>query len=107
MKKFVEEDCPKLMHALKLPDLPLPLWWTADFINASLGECWTPVPDAEQTWVVHEFNCSCVGVDQCHAACCTFSRPAASWEDVSEEDKRDATIYGNVIGQKAAKILRA
>merc|ERR1711959_283449 len=36
-KKMVEEDCPQLMETLELPDEPIPLWWTADMINASLG----------------------------------------------------------------------
>merc|ERR1712039_543625 len=39
-KKFVEQDCPILMKTLELPEEPIPLWWTADMINASLGKCW-------------------------------------------------------------------
>merc|ERR1712107_898241 len=42
LDKFVKEDCPKLMETLELPDEPIPLWWTADFINGSKGECWKP-----------------------------------------------------------------
>ena len=64
-KKFVEEDCPILMKTLEIGDDPIPLWWTADMINASLGKCWEAVPVAEQKWVVGEFNCSCVGVSKC------------------------------------------
>merc|ERR1712063_172267 len=74
-KKFVEQDCPKLMTTLELPDEPIPLWWTADMINASLGECWTAVPVEEQKWVVGEFNCSCVGISKCLAAYCKPDAP--------------------------------
>merc|ERR1719482_1665191 len=33
LEKFVVEDCPNLMATLDLPGEPIPLWWTADFIN--------------------------------------------------------------------------
>ena len=34
-KKFLEEDIDKVMPALGLPNEPIPLWWTGDFILAS------------------------------------------------------------------------
>merc|ERR1712146_323194 len=47
----LKEDCPKLMATLELPDEPIPLWWTADFINGSPGECWKPaVGDEKKSW---------------------------------------------------------
>merc|ERR1711920_990837 len=64
-KKFVEDDCPVLMKTLDLADEPIPLWWTADMINASLGKCWEAVEVKDQKWVVGEFNCSCVGISKC------------------------------------------
>merc|ERR1712232_600303 len=85
-RKFVEEDCPILMKALELPDEPIPLWWTADMINASLGECWTAVPVAEQKWVVGEFNCSCVGISKCLPAYCKPDTPNVSWKDIPAEE---------------------
>merc|ERR1712107_568203 len=84
-KKFVEEDCPILMKTLELPDEPIPLWWTADMINASLGKCWEAVPVAEQKWVVGEFNCSCVGVSKCLPAYCKPDTPNVSWKDIPEK----------------------
>eukprot|EP00933_Yihiella_yeosuensis_P043161 TRINITY_DN378_c0_g1_i5.p1 TRINITY_DN378_c0_g1~~TRINITY_DN378_c0_g1_i5.p1 ORF type:complete len:573 (-),score=190.01 TRINITY_DN378_c0_g1_i5:430-2148(-) len=102
-KTFVEDDCPKLMKALNLPDEPIPLWWTADFINGATGECWTQ--PAEQKWVVGEFNCSCVGLSKCLAAYCTPENPNVSFKDIPEQEKKDATIYGNIVGREAGKML--
>merc|ERR1711941_20946 len=56
LDKFVKEDCPKLMATLELPDEPIPLWWTADFINGSKGECWKPAEGAAK-WVVEGHPC--------------------------------------------------
>ena len=44
-------------EALGLPDEPIPLWWTGDFILASPEG----TPSAEEKWIIGEFNCSCVG----------------------------------------------
>jgi len=104
-KKFIEEDCPVLMKTLELPDEPIPLWWTADMINASLGKCWTAVPVAEQKWVVGEFNCSCVGVSKCLAAYCKADTPNVSWKDIPATEASDATKYGDIVGKEAAKML--
>merc|ERR1712232_715719 len=103
LDNFVKIDCPKLMDTLELPGDPLPLWWTADFINGSLGECWTSA--AEQKWVVGEFNCSCVGISKCLPAYCKPDTPNVSWKDIPSSEASDATIYGNIVGREAAKML--
>lgn len=105
LRKFVEEDCPHLMSTLQLNDEPLPLWWTADFINGSKGECWTAVNAADEKWVVGEFNCSCVGISKCLPAYCTPENPKVSWKDIPAGEQNDATIYGNIVGREAAKML--
>jgi len=102
---FVKNDCPKLMQALKLPDEPIPLWWTADFINGATGECWTQ--PAEQKWVVGEFNCSCVGLSKCLAAYCKSDTPTVSYKDIPDQEKMDACKYGDIVGREAAKMLGA
>jgi len=104
-KKFVEEDCPIMMKTLELADEPIPLWWTADMINASLGKCWEAVPVAEQKWVVGEFNCSCVGVSKCLPAYCKPDTPNVSWKDIPAEEAGHATKYGDIVGAEAAKML--
>merc|ERR1712007_418063 len=105
-KKFIKEDCPVLMKTLELPDEPIPLWWTADMINASLGECWTAVPVEEQKWVVGEFNCSCVGISKCLPAYCKADTPDACYLDIPDEDKAEAKRYGDLMGEKALGILQ-
>merc|ERR1740138_1761472 len=105
LKKFVEEDCPVMMKTLDLADEPIPLWWTADMINASLGECWTDVPVADQKWVVGEFNCSCVGISKCLPAYCTPEKPDVSWKDIPAEEAGHATKYGDIVGMEAAAML--
>merc|ERR1719465_379544 len=90
------------MAALMLPDEPIPLWWTADFIICATGECWT-TPEV-QKWVVGEFNCSCVGLSKCLPAYCKDDTPNVSYKDIPEQEKKDATIYGNIVGKEAAKM---
>merc|ERR1711920_630179 len=104
-KKMVEQDIPVLMKTLELPNEPIPLWWTADMINASLGECWSPVPVEDQKWVVGEFNCSCVGISKCLAAYCKPDTPNVSWKDIPKQDAMDATKYGDIVGVEAKKML--
>jgi len=104
-KKFIEEDCPVVMSCLGMPDEPIPLWWTADMINASPGACWEGVPVAEQKWVVGEFNCSCVGVSKCLPAYCKPDTPNVSWKDIPTEEAGHATKYGDIVGKEAAKML--
>merc|ERR1712228_865890 len=74
-------------------------------INASLGECWTPVPVADQKWVVGEFNCSCVGISKCLAAYCKPDTPNVSWKDIPAEEAGHATKYGDIVGKEAAVML--
>lgn len=57
MAKF-KADLPVLMKSLDLENDPLPLVWTADFI---LGD---KDADGNDTHIVGEFNCSCVGITQ-------------------------------------------
>merc|ERR1712232_1508345 len=104
MKKFIEQDCPVLMKTLDLGSEPIPLWWTDDMINASLGECWTAVPVEEQKWVVGEFNCSCVGVSKCLPAYCKADTPNVSWKDIPAEEAGHATKYGDIVGAEVAKM---
>ena len=104
-KKMVEEDLPVLMKTLELPDEPIPLWWTAEMINASLGDCWSAVPVAEQKWVVGEYNCSCVGISKCLPAYCKADTPNVSWKDIPAGEAADATKYGDIVGVEAAKML--
>ena len=56
-QKFLTDDIDKVMPALGLPNEPIPLWWTGDFILASPEG----TPSAEEKWIIGEFNCSCVG----------------------------------------------
>merc|ERR1712146_655770 len=100
-----DEDCPVLMDTLELKGEPIPLWWTADMINASLGECWTAVPVEEQKWVVGEFNCSCVGISKCLAAYCKPDTPKVSWKAIPAEEAGHATKYGDIVGKEAAGML--
>merc|ERR1719191_1660721 len=98
---FLKRDLSKVMPALGLANEPIPLWWTTDFINSS------PVgtPTAEEKWIVGEFNCSCVGISKCLAAYCKDDTPEASYDDISEEDKKDAAKMGDMMGEVALDIL--
>ena len=57
MAKF-KADLPVLMKTLGLENDPLPLVWTADFILGDKDE------SGNDTYIVGEFNCSCVGITQ-------------------------------------------
>merc|ERR1711975_199906 len=83
----------------------IPLWWTADMINASLGECWTAVPVAEQKWVVGEFNCSCVGISKCLPAYCKDDTPNACFNDIPKKDMIEVRKIGSLVGRKGLAIL--
>eukprot|EP00434_Breviolum_minutum_P037897 symbB.v1.2.033605.t1/scaffold4193.1/size43203/2 len=100
-ENFLKTDLPHVMPALDLAAEPIPLWWTTDFILAS------PVgtPTEQEKWIVGEFNCSCVGISRCLAAYCKDDTPNASWDDISEEDKAEAKKMGDLMGEKALKIL--
>ena len=84
---FLTKDMDKVMPALGLPNEPIPLWWTTDFILASPEG--TPVE--QEKWIVGEFNCSCVGISRCLAAYCKDDTPNACWDDITPEDKGEAT----------------
>jgi len=46
------------MSTLEMEGQPLPLIWTADFILGDKDE------EGQDTYLVGEFNCSCVGITQ-------------------------------------------
>merc|ERR1719346_529574 len=89
-KGFLEGDLHKIMPALGLPDEPIPLWWTSDFINSS------PVgtDPKDEKWIVGEFNCSCVGISKCLPAYCKDDTPNACYSDIPKEDLEEAERMG-------------
>ena len=100
-RNFLEKDLPLVMPALGLPEEPIPLWWTTDFINSSPAG----TPPENEKWIVGEFNCSCVGISRCLAAYCKDDTPNASYDDITAEDKAEADRYGKLMGEKALAIL--
>jgi len=54
LMEYFKEDLPKLMNALDIGE-ELPLIWTVDFIPG-------PKKGGHDTFLVGEFNCSCVGI---------------------------------------------
>jgi len=99
-ENFLKRDMAKIMPSLGL-DEPIPLWWTTDFINAS-----PPGTKAEdEKWIVGEFNCSCVGISKCLPAYCKTDTPTANFCDIPPEDRAEAKRLGDLMGQKALKIL--
>jgi len=104
-KSFLEKDLPDLMKNLDLEGEPLPLWWTADFINADPGKPGTPC--TINKWIVGEFNCSCVGISKCLPAYCKADTPNASYYDIPVKDLMEAIHLGNLMGQTALSILEA
>jgi hypothetical protein len=58
MDKFVNQDLALIMPALEMSNEPLPLIWTSDFILGPKDA------SGKDTYVVGEFNCSCVGISQ-------------------------------------------
>merc|ERR1719352_1325059 len=100
-QKFLTDDIDKVMPALELPDEPIPLWWTGDFILASPEG----TPAEEEKWIIGEFNCSCVGISKCLPAYCKEDTPEACWNDIPDEDKKAAMSYGETMGVVGLKIL--
>merc|ERR1712023_261714 len=100
-ENFMKKDLPHVMPALGLADEPLPLWWTSDFILASPEG----TPPEKEKWIVGEFNCSCVGISKCLPAYCKPDTPNARWDDIPEEDKKEAMGYAEMMGQVALDIL--
>jgi hypothetical protein len=101
-KGFLTDDIDKVMPALGLKDEPIPLWWTGDFILASPEG----TPAAEEKWIIGEFNCSCVGISKCLAAYCKDDTPNACWNDISDEEKKDAMMYADIMGPVALDLLK-
>ena len=89
------------MPALGLNE-PIPLWWTTDFILASPEG----TPSEEEKWIVGEFNCSCVGISKCLPAYCKDDSPNACWDDIPDADKKEAMVYGDMMGSVALSILQ-
>merc|ERR1719261_800324 len=98
---FLTKDIDSVMPSLGLPNEPIPLWWTTDFILASPEG----TPSEEEKWIVGEFNCSCVGISKCLPAYCKDDIPDASWNDIPAEDKAAAKAYGDKMGEVALSIL--
>merc|ERR1719413_221884 len=96
-ENFTTKDMPLVMPALDLASEPLPLWWTSDFINSSPEG----TPEADEKWIVGEFNCSCVGISKCLAAYCKDDTPEADYDSITDEDKADAMKYGEAMGEVA------
>jgi hypothetical protein len=101
-KNFLEKDIDQIMPALGLEKEPIPLWWTGDFINASPEG----TAEADEKWIIGEFNCSCVGVSKCLPAYCKDDTPDASWNDVPKEDQQEALKYGKLMGEVGLTILQ-
>merc|ERR1719265_2153914 len=100
-KNFLEVDLPLVMPALELPDEPLPLWWTTDFILSSPEG----TPESDEKWIVGEFNCSCVGISKCLPAYCKEDTPNARYFDIPEEDQQEAKKMGDLMGAFALGVL--
>merc|ERR1711972_866375 len=52
-KNFLTVDLDQIMPALGLPEEPMPLWWTTDFILSSPEG----TEEKGEKWIVGEFNC--------------------------------------------------
>jgi hypothetical protein len=100
-KNFLEKDLSQIMPSLCIPDEPLPLWWTTDFILSSPEGTAT----ADEKWIVGEFNCSCVGISKCLAAYCKEDTPNACFTDISTEDQEAAAKMGDLMGKVALETL--
>jgi len=100
-KNFLGTDLAKCMPALGLEQEPIPLWWTSDFINASPPG----TPEKDEKWIVGEFNCSCVGISKCLAACITDDAPNACFSDIAKKDTLETRKIGSQVGRKAFMIL--
>jgi hypothetical protein len=132
---FLERDMPRLMPALDLADEPLPLHWTADFVDTALLCPHSPSranalsatllgktaaasgdvgPDchpaaaaviAEEHWALSALSCDCADLPKLSGACCSEASPFACIDCVPPEDIGEARQVGNLMGQKAFQIL--
>jgi len=98
---FLKGDLNKIMPALGLPEEPIPLWWTSDFINSSPPG----TASADEKWIVGEYNCSCVGISKCLPAYCKDDTPNACYNDIPAEDIAEADRMGGLMGKVALDIL--
>ena len=96
--KFINEDVPKLMVALGLPNDPLPLIWTVDFIPKDAED---GIPGVTK-YVVSECNCSCVGISMFQAVCDGDKTLA----DVPDADYLEASKLTDLMGVKALEVLQ-
>jgi hypothetical protein len=101
-KKFLTDDMKKVMPSLNLSSEPLPLWWTSDFINSSPEG----TPTKDETWIVGEFNCSCVGISKCLPAYCKDDTPEACYNDIPKKDLKEANRMCEIMGVKGTGILK-
>jgi len=102
LKCEFEEDLATLMHTLGVPEEPLPLWWTADFILASPFDAL----ETEEQWIVSEFDCACPEIDECVAAYCTPETPDACYSDITAENRAAAKRLGDLMGATALDTLQ-
>jgi hypothetical protein len=102
LKCEFEEDMATLMHTLGVPEEPLPLWWTADFVLASPFDA----PQSEEQWIVSEFDCVCPEISECVAAYCTPETPDACYSDITAENRTAAKRLGDLMGAMALDVLQ-
>merc|ERR1712141_484060 len=92
LRSEFQEDLSRLMYTLGVPEEPLPLWWTADFILASPPN----LPPSEARWIAGEFNCACPEIDECIAAYCTPETPESCYSDITAENRAAAKRLGDL-----------
>ncbi|CAK0795326.1 unnamed protein product, partial [Prorocentrum cordatum] len=80
---FLNKGLPLVLPVLGQASEPIPLRGTTDLILASPEVAST----SKEKWIVGEFNCSCVGVDQGLQGCCTDDAPNACYTDIPKEFK--------------------
>jgi len=102
LRSEFQEDLSTLMYTLGVPEEPLPLWWTADFILASPPN----LAPSEARWIASEFNCACPEIDECIAAYCTPETPEACYSDVTAENRAAAKRLGDLMGATALDTLQ-
>jgi hypothetical protein len=95
---FTKKDLPALVSALGVPEEPLPLWWSVDFVNAAAA-------GAPDKWVVSDFNVSCAGIMPALAARATTENTSANYEDVKDGDLTKAVALANMVGMRARTLL--
>ncbi|CAK9032559.1 unnamed protein product [Durusdinium trenchii] len=93
-KKFLAE-LPSLSKTL---ENAFPLWWTVGFKRFG--------PPGSEEWLPTKMLADCIGLDQCLAACVARCEKAeASFSSISSEDRAAAEKVGQVIAQRAVRLL--